>query len=375
MQDRVMLLRSSGISEQTKVKLQCMNNVTYYLKRKDVIDPELEFEKIISKLRALNYPQINCVDKHLVELSYVDQPHRVSIKLITTQNTRNLTSNGFTVTLQISRLDNSSMNLFRHIGSLLGYKIFNPGLNSYLPTDKDLLDASAGQVYFSDTINTKVNTILKNRGFTILFIFFKSLLCYARSEKDGSMHIVNPALLYYFIDFEDNNPQEAVSEFSYKVAPDLTLFVAMYNEALIPRSFYEYYRKDVTIINFSGFDICNPGRKIFVKPVVYIYVKENQEFVPFASSQSALTFADKIRPGENLHTTIQRILKDEFKTDGVYIGATAYRNIEFDRDRHGVLTPRLTVAIYVDEITRDFTLQQKTKRSWISREEADTKAG
>jgi len=40
--------------------------------------------------------------------------------------------------------------------------------------------------------------------------------------------------------------------------------------------------------------------------------------------------------------------------------------IEFDRDRDGVLTPRLWVSIYLKEIKNKEAVKEKSQRGWTS---------
>lgn len=69
--------------------------------------------------------------------------------------------------------------------------------------------------------------------------------------------------------FVEQNQFEQTSEFNYKVADDLEKFVSLCDVGLIPLDFYAYYKKPLKIINHSGFDIVNPGRKIFIKPFIF----------------------------------------------------------------------------------------------------------
>lgn len=127
------------------------------------------------------------------------------------------------------------------------------------------------------------------------------------------------------------------------------------------------------VINNSGIDIYNPLRKIFIKPIAFILNKEQQSFKPLATSASALMFADKIRKGETLDTSIQRILREEFHTNGSYLGAKVDSAVEFDRDRDNILTPRLFVCIYIEEPHDKEIIKQKSQRSWVSIDEAQKK--
>lgn len=64
-----------------------------------------------------------------------------------------------------------------------------------------------------------------------------------------------------------------------------------------------------------------------------------------ASENSSILAMDKIRPGETLDMSLKRILSVDLKIAHDYIGAVVHKEVEFDRDREGTLTPRLLVNI------------------------------
>lgn len=55
---------------------------------------------------------------------------------------------------------------------------------------------------------------------------------------------------------------------------------------------------------------------------------------------------DKIRQSEDLDKAIIRVLRDELKVASDYVGASVW-GIEFDRDKEGILTPRLKLDVFV----------------------------
>lgn len=187
---------------------------------------------------------------------------------------------------------------------------------------------------------------------------------YAISKEDNSVHFINDNLLYHLVVIE--NEDLKTNEFSYKVANDIEDFVRKYDFGLIPTNFYEYFNKPFKILNFSGFDIENPGRKVFVKPYILEFDSDKSEFFKIAWDESALLFMDKIRHGETLNETILRILREELKVSENYVGATVSRIVEYDLDKRDILTPRLIVRIFVEKA--QLTVEQKAKkdRTWVS---------
>ncbi len=79
-----------------------------------------------------------------------------------------------------------------------------------------------------------------------------------------------------------------------------------------------------------------------------------------------MNFADKVRPGETLQKTLLRIVKDELKVAPDFEGARVRETIEFDKDKEGILTPRLTVLIFLKEYTPPPEVIEKSQRGWTS---------
>lgn len=155
-------------------------------------------------------------------------------------------------------------------------------------------------------------------------------------------------------------------EYSYPVAPNLVEFVALFDQNLIPTAFYEYFQKSLKILNYSFFDILNLKRKVFIKPFFFEYNLKRQEYLPIASEQSALNYADKARVGETLHMAITRMVKDDLKLAPDYFRAKVSQKVEFDRDKEGVLTPRLFVNIYLKDMNLSEEFITQSQRGWTS---------
>ena len=66
------------------------------------------------------------------------------------------------------------------------------------------------------------------------------------------------------------------------------------NRSIFPIDFYKYYQKSFKIMNYSGFNLQNPGRKVFIKPYVYDFKEDQQFYDPFVPVMSSILVMDKI---------------------------------------------------------------------------------
>lgn len=263
------------------------------------------------------------------------------------------------VMLSCEPIDNVIPNVVKVGANQLGFRLFSQALNSFIPRDPTLLDVT------TEILLQKPSEILKAKNFKPIFMFRNSTAVYAENISDNSIHFINEYLLNYFIKF-GSKEGESTPEFSYKVSPNLKLFVPLYDNGLIPLNFYEYYKKPLKIVNHSNFDIHKPNRKIFIQPLVFELNENKQSFESIAPRGSAALIADKIRPGEDLDIAIKRYLNEQYDITSDYIGAVVLRDIEFDRDREGLLTPRLIVRVFVEKIENKERFEEKAQRGWTS---------
>ena len=145
------------------------------------------------------------------------------------------------------------------------------------------------------------------------------------------------------------------------VASDLQEFSLFADEWLIPTEFYRFYKTDIKIINLSGFDINGPGRKVFVKPLIFQLNFGGHSAYTMASDRGRVLRMDKILKGETIDDTLKRVLKDLGIGDD-YLRAKVLKGIEYDRDREDVITPRLVVHVFVEKVPNDPVL----RRGWVS---------
>ena len=238
------------------------------------------------------------------------------------------------------------------------YKIFSKKLNCFIPKDPEIVLDEIG------SYNLDVRKILKQFDLNPIY-YHQSKKIYYATNSSAQVHIINTHLLNFI--YKKNIPESSLPELSYQVAKNLSLFTGMFDKSLIPTNFYQYYKRSTKIINDSHFNIQNPGRKVFVKPLILEFNQQTSEFYTYADQvTSSLLLMDKIRPRETLHQTILRVLREELKIADDYIGAYIDDFIEFDRDRDGKMTPRLIVIIYVDQIKNKEWATRMSQTSWRS---------
>lgn len=181
---------------------------------------------------------------------------------------------------------------------------------------------------------------------------------YAENKFDGSIHIINDKMLDYVSKREN---QTLSAEFSYKVADSMSDFAMKYDFALVPTSFYQNYGVPIKIINETYFDVFNIDRKVFIDPYVWDF-DDTHDRRYYKNIKTGMHLMDKVRNGEDLNDAIVRTLKEELKVSDDYIGARIW-GIEFDRDKEGILTPRLRISVFVNGMAEKHRSQD---HDWVS---------
>ena len=259
------------------------------------------------------------------------------------------------ILLITSRTNKLAIQCVREIAATQGYRTFSLELGCFIPNDP----------YIRDLITFKLDNtteeILLKKGIEPLFTLFTGNkdVIYAQIKGHKEVHILNPFIIEYYkvYGYDEDN----IQEFNYEVSPDRASFAALFDAGLIPVNFYERYRRVSKIRNYSHINITNPKRKIFVKPLILELSNRTKKFYIKGSDKGSMVLMDKIRQGETLHDTLVRFLKENDLADD-YIGAIVQRDIEFDRDREGRLTPRITVLVYTEKLKN---VPRELKRSWI----------
>ncbi len=181
---------------------------------------------------------------------------------------------------------------------------------------------------------------------------------YAEHKQDGSIHILNNTMLQFLLK-KDN--QQANKEFSYKVADSMDDFAKKYDFGLIPTHFYQNYGHSIKIINSTYFEVFQIRRKVFIDPYVWDFDDEHG-YKYYQNIENGLHLMDKVRKDEDLDSAIKRILREELKVAEDYVGTRVW-GIEFDRDREGILTPRLKMNVYVHGMNKKL---KSNSHDWVS---------
>lgn len=181
---------------------------------------------------------------------------------------------------------------------------------------------------------------------------------YAEHKKDGSIHILNNAMLSFVSKKDD---QRVSSEFSYKVADSMDDFARKYDLGLVPVSFYQNYGISTKIINDMYFDIEHIDRKVFIDPYVYDFDDEHDSRY-YQNIKNGMHLMDKVRKNETLEQAIKRVLTEELEVASDFVAARIW-DIEFDRDREGMLTPRLKMNVFVHGMHEK---RRSQSHDWVS---------
>jgi hypothetical protein len=332
--------------------------VTYYIFSKVSQDPVRDFQQLLLELKSGWVIDVIQNSQSQATLSN-NMGYSADLSLIH-ENPIEGEAFPFTARLTLHPEDASTFNAIRRVlwRPQIEYHLYSQTLTSFLPKDPELLVEEIGD-HNKETYRTFEQFNLKP-----IFFYQKTSHYYVLTET-GSVHLVNPYLLNFL--YMKDIPEKQLDELSYEVSPSLKLFVGMFEKGLIPTKFYEYFNRHTKIINKSFINIGNPGRKVFVKPLIFEFDQENFEFYTYAGdSSSSLLMMDKIREGQTLNDTIIRVLKDELKIADDYVGALVQEHLEFDRDKEGKITPRIIVMIYVNKIKNREWAQKMSQTSWRS---------
>lgn len=289
-------------------------------------------------------------------ISYTSNLFKATLEFVSSKRENSDVALSQEIILTANLSDSLTLSMARYGAHQFGLRIFHPLVGCFLPTDPRFIHMS------HVVLDPQVKGVVESFGFTPVFYIQGTKVVYASSSQDGEIHILNNHLVDYFT--EPGAIKENSGELSYPVAPDLKTFVALVDRELVPEKFYEYYKRSVKIFNHSGFNIKNPGRKVFVKPYIFEFDNEKQGFYKIAKDGSSVIRMDKILKGETLDDTIKRVLRDLNIGDD-YLKAKVLEEIEFDRDKEGRLTPRLLVMVYMERIANKEEFTRKAAQKWV----------
>lgn len=304
-----------------------------------------DFKKLVSWLAQQKEVELTKVADDLYKITYANRSHTSHLSLNRPKSI---------IELVESRSDSHSISVFKGFAIDFNYQIYNHELESIIPVNLNIRDLT------TLTIKPEFKAVFDNYNFEPLFLAdFEGGTFFVRPKGKEEIHIVNPYLINYYLAWKTNDKSQ---EFSYSVAPNIQQFSIFAERGLIPENFYRFYGKDLKVFNYSGIDINNPRRKIFVKP--FIFEISDPQFRAYLrqSEKGALLAMDKIIEGETFDQTIIRILKDLGIAED-YIRARVRQELEFDKDRNGYITPRLIAEVFVEKIKK---APAGSDRSWES---------
>lgn len=337
------------------------DKLIYYILREEANEPGDAFSLLIDDLKRCVTGTNVILEKPGVVIVSGDSIQKGVIENNPPEISEKFTKFKLKAKLILNKEDSVNLQLIKYLAAKarVKYRIFSTLYNCFLPTNPNLINEEFG------IRDEKLAKIFSQFGLKPLF-FNKNFGSYYAQKQNGQVVIVNQ----YLIDFlyGKDIPEQESTELYYVVAPNLEMFCLKYDQYLIPKNFYEYFGKSFKIINNSCFEIDNPGRKVFIKPYIFELREELGEFYKIADDEGqALLAMDKIRPGETLDKTLKRIVSEDLKIAPDYIGAFVSEEIEFDRDRDGIITPRLVVFVYVNKIEKERSkVLQMSQTGWKS---------
>ena len=225
--------------------------------------------------------------------------------------------------------------------------------HTYFKRDKELSDFFAGSNFIPRFAPEGMEEFSDGRRVLMIYSPY-----YAENKDDGTIHILNNAMLNFLA---SKNNQQVNEEFSYQVADSMQDFARKYDLNLVPSSFYQSYGVSTKIINETYFDALHINRKVFIDPYVWDF-DDAHDYRHYKNVKNGMHLMDKVRNGENLDSALKRILKEELEVADDYIAARIW-GVEFDRDKEGILTPRLRINVFVHGMTQK---QKSQTHDWVS---------
>jgi hypothetical protein len=189
-------------------------------------------------------------------------------------------------------------------------------------------------------VDKKIQKLFKKHNLKPLFVYRGSMVYYAQSQKDKSIHIVNSNLLRFLLEQKDS-PQYKAADFSTKITKDIGRFIALYNRGLLYERYYANYDK---VINRSGFDVKKFEQDVYARPVVFIYDREKQKFFQTHSDQTPRVVVKK---GSNINLYLKIILK-KLKLKEKLLMAEVGSEIEYEKNDKDYLMPRLNITLFTN---------------------------
>jgi hypothetical protein len=340
---------------------ESQTNLTYYILREKYDEPGDIFNIFVDDLKRYIAGNNVIQEKPGVMSISADSRQKGIVEYNPPEIAERFSKFQFRAKLTIAKEDAVNLHLIKMLAARarVRYRIFSTLYDCFLPVSTDLENLEFG------LRDEKLAAIFSQ--FDLKPIYYNQHFgCYYALTIEQEVVLVNKYLIDYL--YGKDIPEKQLPDLCYVVAGSMESFGLKYDRRLIPTDFYEYYEKQIKIVNCSNFNINNPGRKVFVKPYIFELRQEMGEFYQMAGNDGqALLLMDKIRPGETLDQTLVRVVRDELKIAEDYLAAYVSDNVEFDRDRDGDITPRLVVWVYVDKIVKERPkVMQMSQTGWKS---------
>lgn len=296
-------------------------------------NPSINVTKLLTYLNTVDGVRAGSDNNGAITIRYEGSPIQALLRTNINKGTNDaVISNEFLLTCE--RADNIAINLLRNAVASIGYRIFNPTLSCFLVNELNLVDLT------TIPLAPRLLKILKVNNLEPVFQYRGSLVFYAKSLIDNSIHLVNNHLLLYFLDAKHDIKK--TQEISIKVATNIAIFVALFDRGVIPTSFYKVYLyPNPKIVNLNGFDFEKLNENIFFTPIFFKLDKKMQLFKQI-NSNSVKDFLEK---GTNVVKHIEKTIK-KFKLSDDFIVAKIASNIDFE-NKDGKLYPRMTFSIFM----------------------------
>jgi hypothetical protein len=201
----------------------------------------------------------------------VKQLNKSEIEIIYSSTSFSATAkvDGEKIILTTHEDDSVTINLIKNISNNSNFRIFN--IKGYfLPNDPKLMDIS------SVGIDKKIFDIFKKENLKPVFQYRDSLIFFCLNKKEEVV-LINRHYLEYLVSTNHQSP--ITKELFVKIAPDITVFIALFDRGLISLVFPKYQSNDTKVINLSGFDIQNLDDNSLLQVTNFRLDKDKQQFI------------------------------------------------------------------------------------------------
>ncbi len=234
-----------------------MTQINYYLRpNNEPYDSKNAFCKILEYFISFTGDiEIEKENETSATVYYIGTPTTAHIKVETSGQ----------LTIIVSPDDNITINLIKNIAGEIGCRIYNSQLNCYLPNNVNIYDLTTIK------IDPNIKNVINLYHLNPLFQYRDTLIFFCTNKK-SEVVLVNRHLLEYLINNQTN--EKFVTEFSTKVAENISQFIALFDRGLISLT-----KIDSKIINLSSFNLRKLPKNTKLNIINFIFDTENQSFI------------------------------------------------------------------------------------------------